>query len=500
MNKKTLVNTVLKTRSQKTSRKPLPPRVPLRMLRFVATEVMFRITMMFLKINAQELRDNIQANVQEFSDEIVTSHQSKILFLLEHMYPSIENDLAGEFKQLEQQVGHNLFVKAIMAISKTGVNKITFAKGIPPLQWNKFVCEEQAVNHPAPMRESVFLPPAYKDQKKGSRKRISQLSKSLSDSEPHSDDKPLSSMRKIKQLSPQKKPAKRPSTSPVKHAVLKMDADYHKPAAKSKRSSTTDSKRKPPLSLDMYSDDENLREETKRSPSKRKPPPSVETDLDDRKPRAKTKRSSSTPSKRKPPPSLETDSASIMTPKTLQATPSYYQKQSNKMKTPPTSPSMRLHSTKYKKRKVPPSFDENDPEIIRGLEVKAMRKFVQSEAKVKKAKKPKGIFEPPIPMGYYQLVKNRNVRVNEILQSMQLNELMQQNPWLAGYFKDAMDRPLESDGIEIRLNWAKSIVDVFSWASEPSLGTSSTNAVPLAASAPPQEEDESEESEDEDDE
>jgi hypothetical protein len=75
--------------------------------------------------------------INNVDPETVDNHRIKIKQLTERMYPHFPP--AKVFQRLERALGHNLFVKAIMAISKTAKNKTTLAKGIPKGQWDNFV-------------------------------------------------------------------------------------------------------------------------------------------------------------------------------------------------------------------------------------------------------------------------------------------------------------------------------------------------------------------------
>jgi hypothetical protein len=93
--------------------------------------------MMFLETNKELLLDRMQKDEINLSVNTVSNHRDKLKLLTERMYPCFAP--AKAFQKFERALGHDLFVKAIMAISKTGKNKTLFAKGIPKCQWEKFV-------------------------------------------------------------------------------------------------------------------------------------------------------------------------------------------------------------------------------------------------------------------------------------------------------------------------------------------------------------------------
>jgi hypothetical protein len=107
------------------------------MLRLLAVEVMHGISMMFLNANKANLLIKMDANINSAHLDYVHNHRIKIRHLSETMSSSFPP--AKAYQRFKRALGHNLFVKAIMAISKTGKHKTTFAKGISEGQWNNFV-------------------------------------------------------------------------------------------------------------------------------------------------------------------------------------------------------------------------------------------------------------------------------------------------------------------------------------------------------------------------
>ena len=152
MNKKSLANTVLKRNSQK------PNAATLKMLRFVSVEVLFRLCMMALKRNSADLKTQMDINLRQFPSDIVSEHIIKMNTLLDNFYPPDEGS-KNQFSRLEKLVGHDLFVKSIMAGSKSVSTKPQFSKDIPRFQWEAFVNAEVALGHLPPDRNALFMPP-----------------------------------------------------------------------------------------------------------------------------------------------------------------------------------------------------------------------------------------------------------------------------------------------------------------------------------------------------
>jgi hypothetical protein len=153
-----LVNTVLKKNFQK------PNHDVFRMLRVVASEVLFRMSIMFLKTNEPIFLEKM-TNVSP--SDTVNAHRSQVQFLLKYLYP-VSNSKghvfthSEAFEKCELILGHDLFVKSIMAMSKTGKNKSEFAKGIPEVQWDEFVKNEEYKHRSPPSVNSYFMATPYK--------------------------------------------------------------------------------------------------------------------------------------------------------------------------------------------------------------------------------------------------------------------------------------------------------------------------------------------------
>jgi hypothetical protein len=83
----------------------------------VSVEVMYQISMMFLRANKDNLLDKMKKNINNLDPDTMANHRMKIKQLTEQMYP---NFLPGKaFQRNERALGNHLS-KAIMAISKNG--------------------------------------------------------------------------------------------------------------------------------------------------------------------------------------------------------------------------------------------------------------------------------------------------------------------------------------------------------------------------------------------
>jgi hypothetical protein len=151
MNPKSFVNIVFKRNSQK------PNPVILDMLHYGSLEVLFRLSMMFLKRNKDLILEGIKANTKGGDEGNLKRHQTKIDYLMKKFYPKDSNPLK-EFAELERWVGHDLLVTAIMTGAKTSGNKNLFAKGIPDIQWEEFKATEVAKKSEKPDRNLIFVP------------------------------------------------------------------------------------------------------------------------------------------------------------------------------------------------------------------------------------------------------------------------------------------------------------------------------------------------------
>jgi len=136
------------------------------MLRLTASQVLFRLSMLFLHTNELVFVEKMKSK----NGPEVDNHKRKIRFLLDSMCPSASSkgivySEIESFQKLEKLVGHDFFVKAIMSNSKSGKNKPLYAKGIPKVQWNRFVTDQEQKYRKKPSRNTMFNPTIYKDSK-----------------------------------------------------------------------------------------------------------------------------------------------------------------------------------------------------------------------------------------------------------------------------------------------------------------------------------------------
>jgi hypothetical protein len=153
MNKKSLVNIVLKRNSQK------PNPSTLKMLRYVAVEVLFRLSMMFLKTNETVLLETSRR--YGISDEHSVKMERLLLLMIPP--PSEPSSHKQEFKHLELWLGHDMFVTSIMHSSKTAKNKPQYSKVIPKLQWTEFTAEQFSMGRVVPNLDSFLYAPTYRE-------------------------------------------------------------------------------------------------------------------------------------------------------------------------------------------------------------------------------------------------------------------------------------------------------------------------------------------------
>jgi hypothetical protein len=154
MNRKSLVNIVLKQNSQK------PNPSTLKIVRYVAVEVLFRLSMMVLRTNETALLERIETTGLDVDGD----HRRKIQRLLVRMAPPPSQSASKqEFEHLEQWLGHDLFVTSIMFSSKTVRNKPQLLKVILQLQWTEFVSEQVKMGYEPPILDSFLYPTTYRD-------------------------------------------------------------------------------------------------------------------------------------------------------------------------------------------------------------------------------------------------------------------------------------------------------------------------------------------------
>jgi hypothetical protein len=153
VNGKGFSNSVLRKSSQK------PTHQVLKLLRFIAVEVLFRLSMMFLTTNSEQLYRQMAANPQEIDEKYVGRHKMKMANLLK-LYPqanvgSPALDSTEQFRQFEKWIGHDLLVSSTMALGKYTKMKL-FATGIPRQQWAEFGNEEEKHERPRPSLTTPF--------------------------------------------------------------------------------------------------------------------------------------------------------------------------------------------------------------------------------------------------------------------------------------------------------------------------------------------------------
>lgn len=152
INPKSFVNIIFRRNSQR----PNPD--ILRMLRCVAREVLFRLSMMFLKQNHIRFSEKMEENINRIDPTLVACHKEKIDNLLKSFLPATQHYSKDGFKTMEKCVGHDLLVQAIMVSAKNSRYKNLFAKTIPPLQWEKFENDKSAISRRVPERDALFIP------------------------------------------------------------------------------------------------------------------------------------------------------------------------------------------------------------------------------------------------------------------------------------------------------------------------------------------------------
>jgi hypothetical protein len=125
------------------------------MIHVLASQVILRLSLMFLKMNHSSFLKKMNENRNKLPTKTVKDHRCKITFLMYNMYPKLEPFEA--FRRYEKCLGHDLLVKSIMALSKVGVNKPQFSNCIPEVQWNKFKqdVKRDGKNHPVPEKKNL---------------------------------------------------------------------------------------------------------------------------------------------------------------------------------------------------------------------------------------------------------------------------------------------------------------------------------------------------------
>ena len=271
-NKKTLANSLFRRNSQK------PNPNCLKWIRLLSIEVLFRVSMMFLKTNETKLKSQMAVQATKDGGDIVKVHSRKMEKLLTGMYPNKEGAKPKMlFEKSESWLGHDLLVKAIHTLSKSSTKCTVFAKKIPMVQWESFESEEEKKGRPKPNRESLFptvpypmklttclaesrasLPAGYEIVKKTDwcdkrirKRRILEvaLTPEGSDEEFRPSKKPKLSDFKPAANRPRRtcnEPAPKDPDSETAKSLISLDADKSKKDSKKKRKSegSLDSKKK----------------------------------------------------------------------------------------------------------------------------------------------------------------------------------------------------------------------------------------------------------------
>ena len=117
------------------------------MLRMIATEILFRMSLMYLKKNFKALKEGMVENRDKLDAKVVKRHEKKMDTIIKGMYPTDKYAL-NNFEQLEKWLGHDLLVNTLAADGKTGggdqVRFRVFDKNIVTAEWKKF--EETELN------------------------------------------------------------------------------------------------------------------------------------------------------------------------------------------------------------------------------------------------------------------------------------------------------------------------------------------------------------------
>ena len=102
------------------------------MLQMVSMGVLFRVSMMFLKRNKQELYKEMDEIV---SSETAKFHKFKVQKLLYGMSCKTEgSNETDQFRFLERHLGHDLLVTSIIFLSKSRAGNKMFSIKMPALQ------------------------------------------------------------------------------------------------------------------------------------------------------------------------------------------------------------------------------------------------------------------------------------------------------------------------------------------------------------------------------
>ena len=165
-NPKYFVNMIFKKGSSSPSKRTMI------MLKMIAIENIFQMSLMYLNKNADELRSTMRscANNGEESAKVHEAHMENILagfipptedYEEEYSEDQIEE---RKFGTLERWVGHDILVNAVLAAGKgSGKNAHqVFETDVQPDEWKAFKQSEKQQNRPPPNRNAEY-PPAEKE-------------------------------------------------------------------------------------------------------------------------------------------------------------------------------------------------------------------------------------------------------------------------------------------------------------------------------------------------
>lgn len=123
------------------------------MLRMIAIENVFRMSLMYMKKNYKALKEGMVENRDKLDSKVVKKHRKMMDTILRGMYPK-ERYALNNFEQLEKWLGHDLLVNTLAADGKTGggatVRFRVFEKNIDKKKWKTFEETELAEGRSKP--------------------------------------------------------------------------------------------------------------------------------------------------------------------------------------------------------------------------------------------------------------------------------------------------------------------------------------------------------------
>ena len=128
------------------------------LVHLVSLEVLFHVSMMFLKTNLKRLEDEMKTNTSGLHEDVISKHRKKMKELIKGRYPKVDKGPKKEFSKLEKYVGHDLLLTAIMSSGKSAKSNLIFSQRIPPPQWETFVVSERQHKRKPPDLNSTFVP------------------------------------------------------------------------------------------------------------------------------------------------------------------------------------------------------------------------------------------------------------------------------------------------------------------------------------------------------